>query len=72
METQKVIIPEEKYSIFKITQDNIVGIAMVNSSLAAFEPKVVFGWHLHLKLELKDVFENTPKIIISMYRLNIN
>ena len=43
MTEYKVIIPDEHYSILKFNQDKLPGVAVVNSALRQFEPKVVFG-----------------------------
>lgn len=58
MDDYKVIIPEDTYSILKFNQDEVPGIAVVNSALRDFEPKIVFAWHLSLMLNFEDLIEN--------------
>lgn len=58
MTEYKVIIPDEHYSILNFNQDNLPGVAVVNSALRQFEPKVVFGWHLSVMVDLVDLIEN--------------
>lgn len=57
MPEHRVIIPEESYSIVEFQQDNFPGIGTVNIALRDFRPKVVFGWHLSLMLQLEDMIE---------------
>ncbi len=54
----KVLIPEEYYSILDFNQENLPGIAVVNTALRAFEPKEVFAWHLSLILDFEDLVDN--------------
>ncbi len=54
----RVIIPEEKYQILNFNQDDLPGVAVVNSNLADFEPKEVFAWHCSIMLECEDLIEN--------------
>ena len=58
MTEYKVIIPDEYYSVLEFNQDNLPGVAVVNSALRQFEPKVVFGWHLSIMIDLEDLIEN--------------
>ena len=53
-----VIIPKESYSILEFRQNSLPGIAVVNTALRDFEPRVVFAWHLSLLLSLEDLIEN--------------
>ena len=53
----RVIIPEEEVRIIEFIQDGHPGVAYVNRSLKDFEPKVVFGWHLSIMIELQDLAE---------------
>jgi len=57
MEEYRVIIPEEHYSILNFNQEELPGIAVVNTALRDFEPKPVFAWHLSIMLELNDMIE---------------
>ena len=54
----RVEIPEERHALVEFTQDGLPGIAMMNSALVEFEPKLVFRWHLSLVLALDDLIEN--------------
>lgn len=54
----KVIIPDEHYSILNFRQEELPGIAVVNSALREFEPKEVFSWHLSIMVDLKELIEN--------------
>lgn len=57
MDTQeyKVLIPEESYSLYEFQDNNLPGIAILNTSLKDFEPHEVFDWHLSLILDLVNV-----------------
>lgn len=54
----KVLIPDENYSILDFRQDELPGIAVVNTALRAFEPKEVFAWHLSIMVQLEEMVEN--------------
>jgi len=54
----KVIIPDEYYQLLKFKQDDLPGIAVVNSALKEFEPKIVFNWHLSIMFELEGLIKN--------------
>ena len=58
MTEYRVVVPEESYSIIEFRQDELPGIGAINTALRDFEPKVVFGWHLSLVLQLDDLIEN--------------
>ena len=58
MSEYRVIIPEESYSILEFNQDELPGIAVVNSALRDFKSKIVFAWHLSLMLDFEDLIEN--------------
>jgi len=58
MSEYRVIIPDENYQILEFEQENLPGVAVVNSSLKRFEPKEVFSWHCSLMLELENLIEN--------------
>ena len=59
-ETQEyqVVIPEESFTLLEFEQEEKLGSAVINVALRGFEPKVVFGWHLSIILELSDVDED--------------
>lgn len=54
----RVIIPKEHYQILNFKQDELPGIAVVNGSLAKFEPKEVFVWHCSVMLQCEKLIEN--------------
>lgn len=58
MEESSVVIPEERHQIVEFRQDDLPGIAVINSSLADFQPRKVFRWHLSILIEFVDVIEN--------------
>ena len=53
-----VTIPEEVHAIVQFKQDELPGVAVVNSALVEFEPKVVFSWHFSMLIDAKDLGEN--------------
>jgi len=50
-----VLIPQETYALLEFEQEDSLGSAVINIGLRGFEPKVVFGWHLSLAMELHEV-----------------
>jgi hypothetical protein len=54
----RVIIPDEHYQILNFKQDNLPGVAVVNKSLADFEPKEVFSWHCSIMLNCENLIDN--------------
>ena len=58
MSEYEVVIPETSFSGIEFKQDELPGIAVVNSALKAFEPKVVFSWHLSLIIDCEDTDEH--------------
>lgn len=57
-EEYRVEIPEEVFAALEWQDEGLPAICMVNQSLANFEPKVVFAWHLSIIVELADLAEN--------------
>jgi hypothetical protein len=57
MDEYRVVIPNESYSILQFNKNNLPGIAVVNTALRGFEPKVVFAWHLSIILEFRQLIE---------------
>ena len=53
-----VTIPDERLSIVRFRQDGMPGIGAINAALVGFEPRVVFRWHLSIRVELEDLIEN--------------
>ena len=54
----RVIIPDEHYQILNFRQDNLPGIAVINSALKSFEPRIVFSWHLSIMFDLEELINN--------------
>jgi hypothetical protein len=58
MKEIKVIIPEEIHSVLNFKQDNLPGVAVINTALRNFEQKEVFCWHLSIMIDLEDLIDN--------------
>lgn len=58
MKDYRVYIPDEHYTLLKFEQDNLPGIASINTGLKGFEPKVVFEWHLSIIIDFEELIEN--------------
>ena len=58
MTKYRVLIPDEHYSILEFEDENLPGIAVVNTALKGFEPKEVFCWQLSIIIDLQDLIEN--------------
>jgi len=58
MTDYKVLIPDEFYSLLNFEQDDLPGVAVVNTALREFEPKIVFAWHLSIMIDLDDLIDN--------------
>ncbi|WP_197091655.1 DUF695 domain-containing protein [Sphingobacterium endophyticum] len=58
MTKYRVLIPDEYYSILEFEDENLPGIAVVNTALKGFEPKEVFCWQLSIIIDLQDLIEN--------------
>jgi len=58
MEKFNVLIPEENYSIFNSSKDDLPAIIILNSSLVNFEPKEVFSWNLSIVLRFNELSDN--------------
>jgi hypothetical protein len=54
----RVVIPDESFSIIEFRQQELPGVALINTALRGFEPKVVFAWHLSIMLQLDELIEN--------------
>ena len=51
----RVVIPDEVFGILEWQDEGLPAICVVNQSLANFEPKVVFGWHLSIVLNCEQL-----------------
>ncbi len=47
----QVTIPEEVFTILTWQNEGLPAIGVVNQSLAKFEPKAAFGWHLSIVVD---------------------
>lgn len=54
----RVIIPGEQYKIVEFIQEDMPGVAAINSNLKTFEPKEVFAWHFSIMFDLEDLADN--------------
>ncbi len=54
----RVIIPDEVYAVLEWRRDDRPAVCVVNQSLANFEPKIVFGWHLSIIVDCVELIEN--------------
>lgn len=54
----KVHIPEENFQVLNFNQEELPGVAVVNSNLTDFEPKEVFSWHCSVMLNFENLIEN--------------
>jgi Family of unknown function (DUF695) len=54
----EVVIPDEVYAVLEWQQDDLPAVCVVNQSLAAFEPKIEFAWHLSIIVECVDLAGN--------------
>lgn len=57
MAAYRVVIPDEVFAALEWQDEGLPAICAVNMSLANFEPKVVFAWHLSIIVELADLAE---------------
>lgn len=57
-EERRVVIPDEVFSILEWVEDDLPAICVVNQSLAGFEPKIVFAWHLSIIIECAELADN--------------
>ena len=54
----RVVIPEERHTIVEFKQNDLPGVATINSALVEFEPKVAFGWHLSIMIAAEELGNN--------------
>ncbi|WP_116473584.1 DUF695 domain-containing protein [Zobellella maritima] len=51
----RVVIPEETHTLVEFNQNDLPGVATINSALVSFEPKEAFAWHLSIMIEAKEL-----------------
>lgn len=56
-EEHRVVIPDEVFAILEWAEDDLPAICVVNQSLANFDPKVVFAWHLTITVDYAEFDE---------------
>jgi len=54
----RVVIPKEEHTLVEFRQRDLPGFATVNSALSAFEPRIVFPWHLSVLIRCDELVEN--------------
>lgn len=54
-EEYEVSIPGESFALLEFEREDKPGSAVINIALRGFEPKIVFGWHLSMIIELKEL-----------------
>jgi hypothetical protein len=54
----QVHIPDEVFAVLQWEDENLPAICVVNQSLAKFEPKAVFAWHLSITVDCKKLDAN--------------
>ena len=57
-EEYRVVIPDEVFAVLEWQDEGLRAICAVNQSLANFEPKIVFAWHLSIIVEFAHLAEN--------------
>ena len=58
MKEYRVLIPDEYYQLVNFRQEDLPGVAVINSALQGFEPREVLDWHLSLMIDFEDLIEN--------------
>lgn len=53
----RIVLPEDSYTLIEYQQEDLPGVAMVNSGLLGFEHKVIFRWHLSVIIDFEDIIE---------------
>lgn len=54
----EIIIPKENYQILKFNQDNLPGVAVVNSTLIDDNLKTIFKWNCSILIDFNNTVEN--------------
>lgn len=57
-ETVTIDLPEDHYTLFKATRDDLPEIIFVSDALLAFPHTGVFPWHLRVRLDAKELADN--------------
>jgi hypothetical protein len=56
--SKRIDLPEDHYTLFNATRDDLPEIIVVNDALLAFPHTDVFPWHLRVRLDAKVLAEN--------------
>ena len=56
--TVTIDLPEDHYTIFNATRDDLPEVIVVNDALLAFPHREVFPWHLCVRIDAKELAEN--------------
>ncbi len=54
----EIVIPDESFVLVDSEEDGLPAKIKVNENLLAFEPKLIFGWHLSIQFTLQALDEN--------------
>ena len=54
----RIVIPEASWLVAKFRQEDLPGIAVINSALKEPAIRPVFRWHLSLMMHYKDLIQN--------------
>ena len=55
MQEFRVIIPDEHYHVIEFIQEEMPGIAVINSNIKLFNPKEVFSWHCSIMVHFENL-----------------
>lgn len=51
MAQYRIVIPDEVFALMEWQKEGLPAIGVINQSLASFEPRLVFPWHLSIIVE---------------------
>jgi hypothetical protein len=57
-DTVAVELPEDHFTLFDTTRDELPEVIVVNDALRRFEHPEIFPWHLRIRIEARDLAEN--------------
>lgn len=63
-EQVRIDLPEDHYTLFNATRDELPEVICVNDALLSFAHTNIFQWHLRVRIDAKELAENgmpTPK-----------
>jgi hypothetical protein len=56
--TVAIELPEDHYTLFDTTRDELPEVIVVNDALLRFRHPDIFPWHLRVRIEARDLAEN--------------